>query len=119
MSIDYDRLRKLEDTATPGPWKVSEYADGRSRTDTSRMLRGAGTKYLGIMHDPDAKLAALAPELAYELLGLIDEITEARDRVADELERTPAELEAARITLRAEREHFLDFCNHLLEGETE
>lgn len=117
MSFDYDRLQELADTANPGPWELlDEYADGEPRPDTSRMLRGAGGEYLGIMHTPDAQLAALAPELARELLRLRDEIQATRDRVADELERTPVEIKAARITMYAERRHFLAFCNDLLEG---
>lgn len=73
MSFDYDRLRELVDEHTPGPWElVGEYADGEPRPDTSRMLRGAGGEYLGIMHHPDAELAALAPTLARELLRLRD-----------------------------------------------
>lgn len=70
MSIDYDRLRELLDEATPGPWEaVGEYADGRPRPDTSRRICGDGAKYLGIMHTPDAELAALAPELAKQVLN--------------------------------------------------
>lgn len=84
MSFDYDRLRELVDEHTPGPWElVGEYADGEPRPDTSRMLRGADGEYLGIMHHPDAELAALAPTLARELLRLRDGVEFLRDEMDD------------------------------------
>lgn len=69
--------------------------------------------------EPTHELIALAPDMARELLALRDEIERTRDRVAGELERIGPELQAARITLYAEREHVLDFCNRLLEGDNE
>lgn len=73
MSTDSDRLHNLLCKTTNGPWRVvGEYADGEPLPDTSRMLRGAGGEHLGIMHAPDAELAALAPELADTLLWLRD-----------------------------------------------
>lgn len=83
MSIDYDRLRKLRDESAPAPWEaLSTYDDGAPRPDTSRHMR-AGDEYLGIMHTPDADLAALAPELAVELLDLRDKVAQLRDELAD------------------------------------
>ena len=79
MSIDYDRLDELLFETTNGPWRVvGEYADGEPRRDTSRQIF-AGDKYLGIMHAPDAELAALAPDMARELLRLRRELTDLRD----------------------------------------
>lgn len=72
MSTDSDRLHNLLCKTTNGPWRVvGEYADGEPRRDTSRQIF-AGDKYLGIMHAPDAELAALAPQLADTLLWLRD-----------------------------------------------
>lgn len=61
----------------------------------------------------------LAPVLARELLALRGEIERTRDRITDELERTPAELQAAKITLHTERVHMLGLCAHLLSGDYE
>ena len=69
MSSNYDWLEELLSEASPGPWvAVGEYEDGEPRPDTSRMMRSFNGDYLGIMHTPDAKLAALAPALAREVL---------------------------------------------------
>lgn len=93
MSFDYDRLRdeiyRLDNGDEQDSYEVDEWL------------------YLN------------KSKIARELLRLRDEIAATRDRVADELERTSVELRAARITLYAEREHFHDFCNHLLNGDTE
>lgn len=73
MSIDYDRLRELLEKHSPAPWTaIGEYDNGKPRPDTSRLMRDADGEYLGIMHPPDAELAALAPEVARELLRLRD-----------------------------------------------
>lgn len=69
MSSNYDWLEELLAETSPGPWEVvGEYDDGEPRPDTSRMMRSFNGDYLGIMQDPDAKLAALAPALAREVL---------------------------------------------------
>lgn len=69
MSSNYDWLEELLSETSPGPWvAVGEYEDGEPRPDASRMMRSFTGDYLGIMHDPDAKLAALAPALAREVL---------------------------------------------------
>ena len=80
MTIDYDRLAELLDTATPGPWRaIPNYNDGQPRPDDSCLIK-VGDEYLGIMHGPDADLTALAPDMARELLrlraGLVDLITQ-------------------------------------------
>lgn len=93
MSIDYDRLRdeiyRLDNGDEQDSYEVDEWL------------------YLN------------KSKIARELLRLRDEIAATRDRVADELERTPVELRSARITLYTEREHFHDFCNDLLEEGNE
>lgn len=65
------------------------------------------------------RLADTNAQLRAENDRLRREIMATRDRVADELERIPVELKAAWITLYAEREHILAFCNHLLNGDNE
>lgn len=58
-------------------------------------------------------------ELTAENERLRGDIAATRDRIAGELERIGPELRAASITLYTEREHFIAFCDHLLEGDTE
>lgn len=65
-----DKARELLENATPGPWEArATYANGTPRRDTSRQMR-AGDQYLGIMHAPDADLAAAAPYLAKLVAGM-------------------------------------------------
>lgn len=79
MSIDYDRLDELLLEATPAPWAaVGEYPTGEPRPDTSRLIH-AGDKYLGMMHVPDAELAALAPQLGKEVLIMRCSLTSLRN----------------------------------------
>ena len=67
------RLQHLLDQATTGPWETIEaYPDGTPRWDMSRQIRSADGEYLGIMHGQNAHLAALAPELAQEVINLRD-----------------------------------------------
>lgn len=94
MSIDYDRLQR--------------WLDMVDDVDSAGLDERAAAYSL---------LEQTGPDAARELLALRSEIMATRDRVADELERTPVELRAARITLYAEREHFLEFCDRLLEGD--
>lgn len=69
MSIDYNQLAELLDTATPGPWRaIPNYADGEPRPDDSCLIK-VGDEYLGIMHGPDADLTALAPDMAKQVLN--------------------------------------------------
>lgn len=75
MSIDYDRLREMVEKHSPAPWAaIDKNDDGKPRPATSRLMRDADGEYLGIMHHPDAELAALAPDMAAELLRLRDGI---------------------------------------------
>lgn len=90
MSIDYEQLRELLDESAPAPWEARAiYDDGAPRPDTSRDMR-AGDEYIGIMHAPYADLAALAPELAYELLALRDKVAQLCDTLADLYHSAPA-----------------------------
>lgn len=80
MSIDYDRLREMVEKHSPAPWAaIDKNDDGKPRPATSRLMRDADGEYLGIMHHPDAELAALAPDMARELLRLRRELTDLRD----------------------------------------
>lgn len=64
-------LKRLLAEATPGPWEArGYYTDGEPRPDDSYQMRDAGGEYLGIMHDQNAHLAALAPPLAQEVIRL-------------------------------------------------
>ena len=129
MSIDYDRLQELADTATPGPWTVEaeetstcgDLIEGLAAwiEADNELVFGRGMEIEEDEELTNLALAALAPVMARELLRLRDEIAATRDRVADELECTPEELHCARITLYTEREHFLAFCNDLLEEGNE
>lgn len=80
MSIDYNRLREIVEKHSPAPWAaIDKNDDGKPRPATSRLMRDADGEYLGIMHHPDAELAALAPDMAAELLRLHRELTDLRD----------------------------------------
>lgn len=77
--ISPERAKELRKGAQRGPWKaVDEDDNGKKRPDTSRLMRSASGEYLGIMHTPGADLAALAPDMARELLRLRRELTELR-----------------------------------------
>lgn len=124
MSIDYDRLRELAEKHSPAPWTtVDTYDDGKPRPDTSRLMRDARGEYIGVMHHPDAELAALAPELAREVLELNNELWRLRDEaghlsallrremqqeVADGNNHTASTINAIQWRLE-----------HLLNGDTE
>lgn len=67
-------LKRLLAEAAPGPWEaLDRYSDGAPRPDTTREMRAAG-EYLGIMHAPNAELAALAPDLAQEVIRLREHV---------------------------------------------
>ena len=117
MSTDYDRLRELLETHSPAPWAaIGKYDDGKPRPDTSRLMRGADGEYLGIMHQPDAELAALAPELARELLRQRDGVEVIRDRCANLARSARA---AGMHTLANEMYATVKALAELLEGDTE
>lgn len=66
-------LKHLLAEATPGPW------DARRDYSETYHLFDAEDEYLGIMHDQDAHLTALAPELAQEVLRMRGELTKLQD----------------------------------------
>lgn len=61
-------LKHLLAEATPGPW------DARRDYSETYHLFDAEDEYLGIMHDQDAHLTALAPELAQEVIRMREEL---------------------------------------------
>ncbi|WP_411708654.1 hypothetical protein [Corynebacterium sp. LaCa116] len=69
-------LKRLLDEAAPGPWHVWDaYEDEDYRPDTALQLHGVDGEYLGLMHLHNPYLAALAPELADEVLRMRRELT--------------------------------------------
>lgn len=113
MSIDYDRLRELLEKHSPAPWAaIGEDDNGKPRPDTSRLMRGADGEYLGIMHHPDAELAALAPDMARELLRLRDGVKQVADDLGEKAEYAP---NIPRQAAYAEAERAI---NELLNGDT-
>lgn len=91
-------LKRLLDEATPGPWEaLATYDDGAPRPDTSREMRAAG-EYLGIMHTPNAELAAAAPDLAQDALRMrevLRDLSAVWEGVSIDPTRTPAEQQIA------------------------
>ena len=64
-------LKRLLAKAAPGPWHVWDaYEDEDYRPDTALQLHGAEGEYLGLMHRQNPYLAALAPQLAQEVINL-------------------------------------------------
>lgn len=115
MSIDYDLLRELAGKASPSPWRAGKHGYMGGQT----IYNKNGVPLAFNVSGHNSELAALAPDMARELLALRDEIEKTRDRITDEIERTPVELQAARITLHTERVHMLALCTHLLSGDFE
>lgn len=65
-----EHVYELLENATPGPWTaLPNYDDGEPRPDDSYLIK-VGDQYLGIMHAPDADLAAAAPYLAKLVAGM-------------------------------------------------
>ena len=110
MNIDYDRLRELEDTATPGPWKIEieetstcgDLIQGLAawvEADNERVF-GCGMEIEEDEELTNLALAALAPDMARELLRLRDGVTElanefgAKAEVAPNIPRKVAFIEA-------------------------
>lgn len=74
--LSTSNLKRLLDETSPGPWEArGYYMDGEPRPDDSYQMRDAAGDYLGIMHGPDAALAALAPDLAQEVIRMRTELT--------------------------------------------
>lgn len=93
------QLQRLLDQSTPGPWEESSmYSDGEPRPDSSREIISAAGKYMGIMHEPDVRLATLAPELAEEVLRMRSELAAMRRAwlsVVNDLQRMTIEKDLA------------------------
>ena len=91
MTIDYDRLRELADTARPGPWEVKaeetsdcgDLIEGLAawvEADNERVF-GCGMEIEEDKELTNLALAALAPDMAAELLRLRRELTNLRDLI--------------------------------------
>lgn len=83
MSIDYDRLRELVDTASPNPWTVKRDEWDEVIVANScghEMSWGDQVRFKMEAGDPnsDPHLVALAPDMARELLRLRREMTDLR-----------------------------------------
>ena len=89
MSVDYDRLRELIDKVPPGPWEVKveetstcgDLIEGLAawgEADDERVF-GCGMEIEEDEELTNLALAALAPDMACELLRLRDELTDLRD----------------------------------------
>ena len=133
MSIDYDRLRELLDKSTPGPWKFHEeqewehvagpeYPPMLTRVEHTvegndgGLLFGNFNDAVLEEHPGNLRLAALAPDMARELLRL-------RDGVEQQITHLEALLAAAEVT-----EHYgfagpiqarVTELTELLNGDTE
>lgn len=89
MSIDYDRLRELRDEATPGPWEVKveetstcgDLIEGLAAwvEADNELVFGRGMEIEEDEELTNLALAALAPDMARELLRLRRELTDLRD----------------------------------------
>ena len=89
MSIDYDRLRELADTARPGPWEVKaeetstcgDLIEGLAAwvEADNELVYGRGMEIEADEELTNLALAALAPVMARELLRLRRELTDLRD----------------------------------------
>ena len=76
-------LKRLLAETSPGPWEaLATYGNGAPRPDTTREMRAAG-EYLGIMHAPNAELAALSPDLAQEVIALRSKLAAQEAAVLD------------------------------------
>lgn len=73
--LSTDNLKRLLAEATPGPWEAR-----RDYSETYHLF-DAEDEYLGIMHDQDAHLTALAPDLAQEVIRLRREMDSMRIHV--------------------------------------
>ena len=100
MSIDYDRLRELRDKSTPSPWKFHEeqewehvagpeyppmltYVEHTVEGSDGEQLFGQFNSTVLEERPGNLRLAALAPDMARELLRQRDGIEVIRDRCAN------------------------------------
>lgn len=133
MSIDYDRLRELRDKSTPSPWKFHEeqewehvagpeyppmltYVEHTVEGSDGGLLFGNSNDTVLEEHPDNLRLAALAPDMAAELL-----------RQRDGIERVLAQMNDHAATLRRLEHHNVAFYTEqyahlltdLLNGDTE
>ena len=92
-------LKRLLEQAAPGPWHVWDaYEDEDYRPDTALQLHDVDGEYLGLMHLQNPYLAALAPDLAQEVLQkreALHDLSEVWEAVSIDPARTPAEQDLA------------------------
>lgn len=133
MSIDYDRLRELRDKSTPSPWKFHEeqewehvagpeyppmltYVEHTVEGSDGEQLFGQFNSTVLEERPGNLRLAALAPDMARELLRLRDGIEVIRDGL-----NSLADL-LARDTYYAQSGYVRDHAKALtglLNGDTE
>ena len=125
MSIDYDRLRELRDGATPGPWEVQveetstcgDLIEGLAAwiEADNELVFGRGMEIGEDEELTNLALAALAPDMAAELLRLRDGSSQllAKKRAAVKRLYSTDQVTAAVF------EGMCDELENLLEGDTE
>lgn len=130
MSIDYDRLRELLDKAAPGPWEFHEDQEWEHvagpeyppmLTRVEHTVEGSdGEQLFGQFNSTvleerpgSLRLAALAPELARELLRLRDGVKQVADDLGENAEYAP-NIPRQEAYLEAEQR-----LTDLLNGDTE
>ena len=130
MSIDYDRLRELLDKATPGPWEFHEeqewehvagpeYPPMLTRVEHTvegndgGLLFGNFNDAVLEEHPDNLRLAALAPDMARELLRLHDGMKQVADDLGENAEYAP-NVPRQEAYLEAEQR-----LTDLLNGDTE
>lgn len=96
--LSTSNLNRLLNETAPGPWKAhDDYVDLDINPDVYQMQDAKGD-YLGLMHGHDAYLAALAPELADEVLRMreaLHDLSAVWEAVSIDPTRTPAEQQLA------------------------
>lgn len=135
MSVDYDRLRELRAEATPGPWEFHEEQEWEHvagpeyppmLTRVEHTVEGNdGEPLFGNFNDTvleehpgNLRLAALAPDMARELLRLRDGVEQLREMCL--LERDAARHETpARRGVANTFHTCAERLTNLLEGDTE
>lgn len=136
MSIDYDRLRELLDAATPGPWEFHEEQEWEhvAGPEYPPMLTyvehtvesNDGEPLFGNSNDPvleerpgNLRLAALAPDMAAELLRLQDGIEAQRDTCARAATLCRSSNDPGAPAVASNLESVARALTRLLNGDTE
>lgn len=112
MSIDYDQLRELAEYSAPGPWRTYDDPD----TDGQIVYDAEGFEVAEHLSGYNAELAALAPDMARELLRLRDGVEVIRDRCAA---LAKSAQNAGIHTLAREMDTNAKALTGLLNGDTE